>query len=157
MYEFILNHLWEAWAIVALLCLVAELSAGDFFMMCFVVGAVVSALCAAAGVGLYVSIGVFAVCSLICIFFVRPFVLRCVHARRPERKSNADALIGRRAVVRETIRRGGSGYVAIDGDMWRSVSADGSEIAEGASVEVVARESIILTVKPVNNLKTIES
>ena len=63
---------------------------------------------------------------------------------------NADALIGRRAVVREAIPAGGAGYVAIDGDMWRSVSADGSGIPEGTAVEVVSRESIILTVKPLN-------
>ena len=57
---------------------------------------------------------------------------------------------GRRAVVREAIPAGGAGYVAIDGDMWRSVSADGSGIPEGTAVEVVSRESIILTVKPLN-------
>ena len=150
MYEFILNHLWEAWTVVALLFLAAEVAAGDFFMTCFAVGAALSAIAALCGAGLYVTIGVFAMCSLLCIFFVRPFVLKCLHSRRGERKSNADALIGRRAVVREAIPAGGAGYVAIDGDMWRSVSADGSGIPEGTAVEVVSRESIILTVKPLN-------
>ena len=150
MYEFILNHLWEAWTVVALLFLAAEVAAGDFFMTCFAVGAALSAIAALCGAGLYVTIGVFALCSLLCIFFVRPFVLKCLHSRRCERKSNADALIGRRAVVREAIPAGGAGYVAIDGDMWRSVSADGSGIPEGTAVEVVSRESIILTVKPLN-------
>ncbi len=42
MYEFILNHLWEAWTVVALLFLAAEVAAGDFFMTCFAVGAALS-------------------------------------------------------------------------------------------------------------------
>lgn len=116
MYEFILNHLWEAWTVVALLFLAAEVAAGDFFMTCFAVGAALSAIAALCGAGLYVTIGVFALCSLLCIFFVRPFVLKCLHSRRGERKSNAD----------------------------------GSGIPEGTAVEVVSRESIILTVKPLN-------
>ena len=76
MYEFILNHLWEAWTVVALLFLAAEVAAGDFFMTCFAVGAALSAIAALCGAGLYVTIGVFALCSLLCIFFVRPYVLK---------------------------------------------------------------------------------
>ena len=57
MYEFILNHLWEAWTVVALLFLAAEVAAGDFFMTCFAVGAALSAIAALCGAGLYVTIG----------------------------------------------------------------------------------------------------
>lgn len=138
---------------VALLFLVAEVTAGDFFMVCLAVAAGVAAVAAALGVGLYAAIAVFALCALLCIFFIRPFVLKFLRPRHGGRKSNADALMGRRAVVCEAVPPGGAGYVAIDGDMWRCVAADGSGIPSGTSVEVVGRESTVLTVKPVTNPK----
>ena len=68
-----------------------------------------------------------------------------------ERKSNVDALIGRQGKVIETIPQGECGYVKIDGDEWRSVSADGQEIPAGTTVQVVSRDSIILTVDTIHN------
>lgn len=143
-----MNHLWEACAIAALLFLSAEIAAGDFSMVCLAIGAAVSAVAALCGAGLYAVVCIFALASLACIFFLRPPVLRRLRSRRGGRKSNAEALIGRRGVVREAIPAGGAGYVAIDGDMWRSVSADGGGIPAGAAVEVLSLESIVLTVKP---------
>jgi membrane protein implicated in regulation of membrane protease activity len=40
----------------------------------------------------------------------------------------------------------GYGYVQIDGDLWRAVSADKAEITVGTIVKVIERNSIILTV-----------
>ena len=40
MIEFIALHLWQMWAILAVLCLILELTAGDFFIICFSIGAV---------------------------------------------------------------------------------------------------------------------
>ena len=67
------------------------------------------------------------------------------------RASNADALIGRRGKVDSDIRPGDFGWVAIDGDVWKSKLANGitEDIPKGAQVEVIARDSIILTVRPV--------
>jgi membrane protein implicated in regulation of membrane protease activity len=57
--------------------------------------------------------------------------------------------MGRIGRVSQQIEKGGYGRVAIDGDDWKSVSADGETIEDGASVRVVGRESIILTVEKV--------
>ena len=67
------------------------------------------------------------------------------------RVSNADALIGRRGKEKNEINRGDYGWVAIDGDVWKSKLADDitEDIPMGAIVEVLSRDSIILTVKPV--------
>jgi putative membrane protein len=61
--------------------------------------------------------------------------------------SNADALIGRIGVVIADIPAGASGYVKVDGDEWRAVSQNGMAITSGNKVEIVSRESIIITVK----------
>ena len=47
----------------------------------------------------------------------------------------------------ETIETGGFGRVAIDGDVWKAVSEDGTAIEKGQKVTVVSRDSIIITVK----------
>ena len=63
--------------------------------------------------------------------------------------SNADALIGRRGKADSDIRRGDYGWVAIDGDVWKSRLDDdaAADIPKGTTVEVTARDSIILTVR----------
>ena len=58
--------------------------------------------------------------------------------------SNADALLGRTGRVTEEIKTTKSGYVQIDGDMWKAVSQ--KDIAVGETVRVIGRESTIITV-----------
>ena len=36
MIEYFASNLWQAWAIMALICLILELTSGDFFFCCFV-------------------------------------------------------------------------------------------------------------------------
>ena len=134
------------WIIICLGCLIIELSSGDFYFVCFALGAVVSLILSAFDTPLLAQLLVWAVASIACIVFVRPSLVRRLHDKA-ERKSNADALIGRTGTVTETIPAGGHGYVQIDGDQWRSVSADGIDIPSGTTVTVVARDSIILTVR----------
>ncbi|MDE6011596.1 MAG: NfeD family protein, partial [Prevotella sp.] len=55
-------------------------------------------------------------------------------------------LIGRKGRVTETICPGHYGRVAIDGDDWKAESAGQEELPVGTQVQVVSRESIILTV-----------
>ena len=111
------------WTIVFFGCLIIELSSGDFYFVCFALGAIASLIAAACDVPLLYQLLVWAVASVICLVFVRPSLVKRLHNRK-ERKSNADALIGRTGTVTETIPANGHGYVQIDGDVWRSISAD---------------------------------
>ncbi len=147
MIEFISNNAWLAWVLIAILCLIIELGSGDLFVICFAVGAVFASAASAIGLGLVPQIIVFAVASFLCIYFIRPAAKRWLHRNDENRPSNADALMGRTGRVSEAIVAGGYGRVAIDGDDWNALSADGRAIAEGATVRVVGRDSIILTVE----------
>ena len=145
MIEYFLQNMWQVWAIVAVVCLILELSSGDFFIICFSIGAVFAIIGAVAGLSVYWQLFIFAVFSLLSIFFVRPVALRWLHKNDPNRASNADALIGRTGRVTEAIKAGGNGYVQIDGDLWRAVSS--SDIDAGTTVRVIGRESTIITVE----------
>ena len=147
MIDYISQHLWQTWAVVAFICLSMELMAGDFFITCFAIGAIGAALAAALDCNFYVQLGVFTVVTLISIFTVRPFALRYLH-RNKERLSNADALMGRQGKVVEPIEAGGFGRVVIDGDNWKARTADGQPVAKGVHVKVVDRESTIIVVSP---------
>ena len=145
MIEYLINHMWQSWAIVAVICLILELSSGDFFIICFSIGAVFSVIGAAIGLNIYWQIAIFALFSLLSVLFVRPVALRYLHKNEPNKPSNADALLGRTGRVTEAIKPGQNGYVQIDGDMWRAVSAE--EIPVGTTVRIVGRESTIITVE----------
>ena len=150
MIAYFSENLWQVWAIVAILCLILELFSGDFFILCFAIGAAVSLVCALVGASLTLQIIIFAVCSVLSLLFVRPVALRWFHRNDPDRASNAEALLGREGRVSEAIVAGGYGRVAIDGDDWKATSAEGCAIAQGTVVRVVSMESIILTVEPIN-------
>jgi len=147
MIEYLAQHLWQMWAVIAVVCLILELTAGDFFIICFSIGAVFAAITAAVGGGIYLQLLMFAVFTLISLFWVRPFAQRYLHKGEDNRVSNADALLGRLGRVVETVKADGFGRVQIDGDIWKAVTNEMSDIPEGANVRVVGRESTIITVE----------
>ena len=145
MIESICGNLWALWLVVAIACLIVELFSGGFFIICFAIGAAFAALAAAFG-GIYIQLAAFVVFTAAAVFLVRPFALRYLHFNSKSRPSNADALLGRIGTVSQAIEQGGFGRVAIDGDDWKAQASDGETIEAGARVQVVGRESIILTV-----------
>ncbi len=151
MIEYLAQHLWQMWAVIAVVCLILELTAGDFFIICFSIGAVFAAIMAAVGGGIYLQLLMFAVFTLISLFWFRPFAQRYLHKGEDNRVSNADALLGRQGRVVETVKADGFGRVQIDGDIWKAVTNETADIPEGANVRVIGRESTIITVESIKS------
>ena len=150
MTEFFMQHFWLLWTIIAIVCLTLEMTSGDFFLTCFAVGAVASALVAAFDVPLWLQVLVFAVVSVMSIRLLRPRLLASLHNGKADRPSNADALMGRIGVVTELIPADGFGRVKIDGDDWKAQASKVKvPLQVGMKVEVTGRDSIIIDVKPV--------
>lgn len=146
MLTYLVAHLWLIWTSIALLCLILEITSGDFYLTCCAIGALVAIIPALAELPLWMQIVVWVVASVASVYFIRPYLVKNLHPKERQRKSNADALIGRTGVVTDAISEGGFGYVKIDGDSWRSHTADGAAVAAGEHVTVLSRDSIILTV-----------
>lgn len=140
---------YQIWLIAAIVLVIIELLTAGFGVICFAVGALFSALAAFLGMdSLMWQLLIFAVASVLCFIFLRPVVLRFLDKKSKDVKTNADALIGKTAMVSETIDPSANqGRVAVDGDDWKAISADSSVINKGEKVEIVSRDSIILTVK----------
>ena len=142
---------YQIWLIIAILLVILEICTAAFGSICFAIGAAVAAIAAGIGAGLTWQILIFVVVSMLTFIFLRPFMLKFIDRKSKDVKTNADALVGKRAVVSERIDASQlTGRVAVDGDDWKAVSEDGSVIEKGTPVEIVKLDSIILTVKAIN-------
>ena len=139
--------LWTMWVALAMICAIAEIFIPGFFIMCFSVGALVALSFSLLGVPAVWQWVIFAVGSTAAIFLVRPFAMRYLRKKEKEVVSNADAILGKACTVSEAIPAKGYGRVKLGGDEWKATSVDGSAIAEGTHVRIVARESLIVTVE----------
>lgn len=148
MIEYFSSHLWQFWTLVGFICLILELTSGDFFIMCFSLGAFVAAIASTFVPSFMVQIIIFAIASLMCLFFVRPLALKYFHRKGDDRPSNVDAMIGRKGVVTDAIPADGHGRVKIDGDSWKARGENDQPIAKDSHVEVVSMASTIITVRP---------
>ena len=138
---------WHVWVVIALICIILEIFTAGFAVACFSAGALLAALGCALGLSLVWQVVVFAVVTFITFMYVRPLLIKLFFKEGSEKKTNADALIGRRGRVSVRIDPSkGEGRVAIDGDDWKATSEDGSTIEKGDEVEVKKIDSIILTV-----------
>lgn len=141
-------EVYQIWLIAALVLVIVEICTAGFGSICFAIGAAFSALAAGMGVNVTWQIIIFAIISLLTFMFLRPVMMHLLEKRSKDVKTNADAIIGRKAVVSERIDASQhTGRVAVDGDDWKAVSEDGSVIEKGATVEIVKLDSIIVTVK----------
>ena len=139
------------WLIIAIVLLIVEILTAGFGTICFAIGAVFSAVASALNARLEWQIVIFVVVSLLTFIFLRPVVILFIEKKSKDVKTNAEAIIGRRGVVSEQIdAEQHTGRVAIDGDDWKAVSEDGSVIEKGSDVEIIKRDSIIVTVRKCN-------
>lgn len=147
MIDYFTQNLWLFWTIVTFVCLIMELTSGDFYVTCFAIGALVAILASVLPVPFWLQVLVWAVASLLSIWLIRPRLLRLLHRGAHDRKSNADALVGREGVVVEPIAPDGYGYVKVDGDEWKARTRGSDAFAMGERVRIVGRDSIIVTVE----------
>ena len=143
-------ELWHIYIIIALIFIIIEIFTSGFAVICFAFGAIGSAIASACNADFKMQLLCFSVCSLLAFVAIRPLLLKFFYRRNTKVKTNAEALIGRRAIVSETIdSRAGTGRVAIDGDDWKAIAENDETIVKGSRVTVLKIDSIILTVKQI--------
>lgn len=123
------------WLIGGFALIAAEVLSGDFFLLMVGVGALFGAGADWLSGNTIIATVVFAVVSIGLVTFARPWLKRRLHGDLVH--TNADALIGRKAVAVSTVNQHG-GQVRLDGDLWSARSfGDNKEISPGASVTIV--------------------
>ncbi|HWM03605.1 MAG TPA: NfeD family protein [Actinophytocola sp.] len=123
------------WLIGGIALIAAEILSGDFFLLMIGVGALFGAGADWAFGNTLAAAAVFAVVSIGLVTFARPWLKRRLHGELVH--TNADALIGRKAVAVSLVDENG-GQVKLDGDLWSARAFDDRQaISPGVSVTIV--------------------
>ncbi len=141
-------EIYVVWLIVALVLLIVEIFTASFGVVCFSLGAAFAGLGAYLGISVLWQLLIFSVVSFIAFVFIRPVIVKFLLKKKDEVLTNADAIIGRQAIVTEEINMDkNTGRVKLDGDDWKAVTDSSEVLPIGEKVEVISRDSIILKVK----------
>ncbi len=138
---------WIVWLVLAAVLGVAEVMTTTLAFGLIAAGAVVAAIVGAAGLGLPVQLGSFAVAAAAGLVVVRPIAMR--HIKQPPLlRTGTSALVGRSAKVVEEITDDG-GRVRIGGELWSARPYDESQVIPvGSTVDVFAIEGATALVHP---------
>ncbi len=139
---------WHIWIIIALLLFIIEIFTSGFAVFCISVEAIAGAIASRFDMGLKEQLIWFSVATFASFVTIRPLMIKYFYKKSKQVQTNTNALIGRVAIVTETIDiDNNSGRVKIDGDVWKAVTLKREiiEIGEKTVVEKVA--TTILTVK----------
>ena len=133
--EWFSDHAWQTWAALAILLGVAELFSLDLVLLMMAVGAGVGVLTAVLGLPVAVQILAAIGASLAMLAFVRPSIVKRLHAG-PELTLGHQALVGKTGVVVSQVTAD-AGQVRINGELWTARAYDETEVIEpGARVDV---------------------
>ena len=143
-------EVWHIWIIVAVLLFIVEIFVPTFLASCLAIGCIAAGIFSSFGFGIEFQLISFSIGTLMSFFGVRPFMLKYVHKKSSNLKTNIEALVGK--VGRVTVTIDGSqnqGRVIVEGDDWRAETENNEMINEGERVEVLKINSTILIVKPI--------
>ncbi len=137
------------WLIIAIVLAVIELSTLGLVTIWFAVGAIVSMIAALLGANIWVQLICFILVSIVILVAVRPLAEKYIN--RNIKKTNIDAVIGRRLIAKTDIDNiKGTGKVDMDGSTWLAQSSiDEVTINAGQEVVVVKVQGAKLIVERV--------
>lgn len=137
------------WLVLVVALVILEASTMALVCIWFAAGAVAAMLTALLGLGFWPQIILFTLISGICLAAVRPLAVR--HLNTKKTATNADRVVGKEALVIETIdNRIPSGQVRVAGQVWTARAADDhTVIPEGTAVAVHQIQGVKLIVEPI--------
>src|SRR5438094_3589171 len=134
-------HEWQVWLVAALLLFVAEMVAPGFWLLSVAVGCLAAGVASLVAPGALIPALTFAAGTLLSLVGIRPFLLRHLHPRGTEIRTNVDALAGRVGIVPERIDPAtGKGRVLVEGEDWRGAAPLDAAVEPGTRVTVVRVE-----------------
>ena len=133
------------WAVAIVVFVVIELATVGLASIWFALGALCALISTLLGAPVWLQVVWFIIISVAALILTRPLVKKYINAKT--HATNADRVIGSRAVVKERIDAlAGTGAVLADGKMWSARSADGSSIEAGSIVTVLEIQGVKLIV-----------
>ena len=123
------------WLIVFVVLLIVEIATMGLTTIWFAGGALVSFLAAYIGFGVVVQVVLFLIVSILLLVLTRPIAVKFFNQER--QKTNAESLIGQKAVVKEAIDNiQATGRVEVNGMEW-SAKTDAAGIIEANAIVII--------------------
>ncbi|MDP9318580.1 MAG: NfeD family protein [Actinomycetota bacterium] len=145
--DWLRDHSWESWLIVALVLAATEMATLDFTLLMMAVGAGAGCLMAALGLNVWVQVLVAAAVAVTMLAFVRPNIVRRLHSG-PTVQNGPQALVGQSGLVLERVT-GLTGRVRLRGEVWSARAVDdGVTIEPGAKIGVADIDGATAVVYP---------
>lgn len=137
---------WQLWIVAALVFGGLEIKLSGFVTLWFSVGALVSALAAALGLGINFQLVLFTGVSVALFAASRTIFKRAFMRSASPLKVGVEAMVGQEAVVTEALSDPHGGTVRINGELWTARSLAGP-VSEGERVMVEQVEGLKLWVR----------
>ena len=123
------------WLVVFVVLLIVEIATMGLTTVWFAGGALISFLAAYMGLGVVVQVLLFLVVSILLLVLTIPLAVKFFNQERE--KTNAESLIGQKAVVKEEINTlQATGRVEVNGMEW-SAKTEESEIIEADTIVMI--------------------
>ena len=135
------------WFGIAVICAVIEGLTLGLTTIWFALSAVLMIFISLLQPPFYAQCVLFALVALLLLFFTRPLALKFLHTKRE--KTNADSLIGKKALVLQNITEWEKGQVKINGIVWTTASVEGAVIPAGDECVIEKIEGVTLIVKKI--------
>jgi membrane protein implicated in regulation of membrane protease activity len=147
---------WQLWIIAALVFGALEIKLSGFVTLWFAIGALVSALAGALGLGINSQLLLFTLVSVALFAASRTIFKEALMRSASPLKTGVEAMLGQEAVVTEALSDPHGGTVRINGELWMARSLSGP-VAEGERVTVEQVDGLKLWVRrPSASLETSE-
>ena len=133
------------WLVVCVLFAVSEAMTAGLVTIWFALGAFVASIVSIFTDNFLVQLTIFVVVSVISLVYTKPLFNKYISKKIVI--TNAESLIGDRAVVTVAIERNKRGRVDVTGQDWAATTRDGEEIKVGQEVLVVGISGVALIVE----------
>ena len=139
------------WLVAMIVLLVIEGVVPGLISIWFALGALAALVSALLHAPLWLQIVWFLVVSIAALALTRPLAKKYINAKT--QPTNADMLIGKECVVRESIDNVlGAGAASVDGKVWTArTENDDIKVPEGSRAVVVRIEGVKRIVKPIED------
>lgn len=137
------------WLVVMILFLILEMITISLVSIWFVGGSLAAFLVSFAVSNIWIEAGVFLGVSLVLLLLIRPMARKLGVKQKDQIRSGAQALVGKRALVTETIDNlHATGAVQVNGQFWSAKAVDDDEIIRKDTVVMISEvDGVRLAVK----------
>jgi membrane protein implicated in regulation of membrane protease activity len=143
------------WLVVMILFLILEMITISLVSIWFVGGSLAAFLVSFAVSNIWIEAGVFLGVSLVLLLLIRPMARKLGVKQKDQIRSGAQALVGKRALVTETIDNlHATGAVQVNGQFWSAKAVDDDEIIRKDTVVMISEvDGVRLAVKKLEREK----